>query len=162
MKQCIALLLCVLLMAAGALAVSAETTTAPLAEEIVETVIITETTYYEVTYYEETETVQSGALQGAALGMLILGGTLILSGIALLCIFLFAFPRWGLVKKAPSAPSTENEDAPQEDDTSVQETEAELPALSSDEEDAVTEQPLEEVPPAEDEPHTAVKLEDLF
>ncbi len=154
MKQCIAWLLCILLVTAGALSVSAETTTAaPTTQEVVETEIVT---YYEIVQKDPTP-----YPQGAALGMLILGGSLVLVAVALLCIFLFAFPRWGLVKNKPVKNGKAESDelcAPEE--PLVAETEEVTP--SDEDKEPADAESADDAEPAKAEEETAVKLEELF
>lgn len=99
MKQWVALLLCVWIALSGAFAVSAAGTTTDAFADVTQTEIITQTTvYYEEVEVEVLEKVQAPYPKGTALALIILGGVLLISAVALLCIYLFAFPRWGLVQ----------------------------------------------------------------
>ncbi len=146
MKRILSLLLCMLFIAVGAFSVSAETTAVPTTQEGEEAETVTEI-YYEIVTKEP-----SPYPQGAALNLLITGGILILLGVALLCIFLFGFPRWGLLKNKPmSVKKKENETLEADEDTQ--------PTASED--PAVTES-SDSISPDEEEKNNAVKLEDLF
>ncbi len=166
MKRTFALLLCVLLIAVGAFTVSAETTAASTTQEGEGTEIVTEI------YYEIVRKDPSPYPQGTALGMLILGGMLILAAVVLLCIFLFAFPRWGLMKNKPiraGKGEEEKNDTLTDEVPTVQETE-EIPLVAEEGEDtqsATTEDPiitelLNTNSSVEEEKVNTVKLEDLF
>lgn len=117
MKRCIALLLCVWLFVLGAFAVAADSTTATVGGDVTQTEIITQTTiYYEEVEVEVLEKVKSPYPSGTALVCIVIGVVFLLGAIALVCIYLFAFPRWGLLKPADTA-TEENaviEDAVQE------------------------------------------------
>ncbi len=155
MKRCMALLLCVWLLMMGALGVSADSTTATVGGDVTETEIITQTTiYYEEVQVEVVEKVRSPYPQGNALACILLGGSFLLLAIALLCVFLFAFPRWGLVESAVT------EDAPAVQDSAPEEG-AQVPT------EGETATPTEEstVAPAQESeatPSDYVSLEDLF
>ncbi|MBE6757006.1 MAG: hypothetical protein E7552_00440 [Ruminococcaceae bacterium] len=141
MKQWIALLLCVWIAVSGAFAVSAKSTTTDMSGDYTQTEVITNTTvYYEDVEVEVVEKVHAPYPKGTSLALIILGGVLVIAAIALLCVFLFAFPRWGLIRQ----PATKNEvpAAPLE------------PAVSEE----VPSTPIEETKEA---PST-VSLEDLF
>ncbi len=132
MKQWIALLLCVCLSVTGAFAVSADSTTATMEGDVTQTEIITNTTiYYEEVEVEVLEKVQSPYPDGTALACIIVGGLFVVLAIVLLCIYLFAFPRWGLVK-TPKAEDVAEEAAVTEENTDEQVTdEAEAPSTVS-------------------------------
>lgn len=117
MKHWIALLLCVCFFATGAFAVSADTTTATMEGDVTRTEIITNTTiYYEEVEVEVLEKVQSPYPDGTALVCIIVGALFVVVAIALLCIYLFAFPRWGLMK-TPQAEDVEEETVTEDSDT---------------------------------------------
>ena len=100
MKQWIALLSCVWLLAMGAFSVSADSTTASWGD-VTQTEIVTQTTvFYEKVEVEVLEKVSSPYPSGTALVCIIVGGFFVLLAIALLCVYLFAFPRWGLMTAA--------------------------------------------------------------
>ena len=177
MKRALALLLCILLVFVGALAVSAEseTTTATTVQDDVE-----EGEVYE---YEVITKERSPYPRGAAMGMLLLGGVMILVAIFLLCIFLFAFPRWGLMKtvsskknETPAAEESAITEVPAEGEPLMQETLQEMAEPSESvidtpfiaelleevAEEEIVEEVTEEEATAETQEKTTVKLEDLF
>ena len=130
MKRCMALLLCVWLFAAGAFAVTAESTTVG---DVTQTEIVTQTTiYYEEVEVEVLEKVQSPFPGGMSLALIIVGGMFVLVAIALLCVFLFAFPRWGLVKLEKTK-AEENEEGVVLEDAVLSEEDAEGQAEDGEE-----------------------------
>lgn len=170
MKKAFALLLCMLLVFVGALSVAAETTTgavsatAPVEE--------TEETYTET--YEVISKEQSPYPRGSALAMLLLGGLLVVLAVALLCIFLFAFPRWGLMKNVPQKEKTVESETTDDVPTQAEDPEEqpeESPITTETVEESISEKEaliaelLEDVPsegPTEQTESDFVKLEDLF
>ncbi len=171
MKKAFALLLCTLLVFVGVLSVAAETTTGAVSTTI--PVEETEETYTEI--YEVISNERSPYPRGSALAMLLLGGLLVVLAIALLCIFLFAFPRWGLVKnvsqkkKAIATEMAEELPAPTEETPEEQPEESPIATEAVEEtrseKEALIAELLEDVSPEEPTEQTesaAVKLEDLF
>ncbi|MBE6768593.1 MAG: hypothetical protein E7549_06745 [Ruminococcaceae bacterium] len=123
MKQWIAFLLCLWLLTLGAFSVAADSTTATVGGDVTQTEIITQTTvYYEEVEVEILEKVQSPYPDGTALVCIIVGGVFILVAVALVCIYLFAFPRWGLVK---SEDAVAQENAATEENTDEEGTDGE-------------------------------------
>ncbi len=171
MKKAFALLLCMLLVFVGALSVAAETTTGAVSTTV--SVEETEETYTEI--YEVISDERSPYPQGSALAMLLLGGLLVVLAIALLCIFLFAFPRWGLMKNVPqkkkAVASETAEESPAPTEGTPEERPEESPITTESveetrsEKEALIAELLEDVSPEEPTEQTesaAVKLEDLF
>ena len=107
MKRLFAWVLSLWLLGA-AFAVSAESTTADKGGNVTQT-----TSVYE--QVEVLEKMTSVFPDGTALAMIVLGGVMILLAIALLCVFLFGFPRWGLVKNPPVTREKEDDIPPTED-----------------------------------------------
>ncbi len=136
MKRWAAFLFVTLLVMTSGMTVWAETTTAETLGDVTQTEIITQTTViYEEVEVEVLEKVHSAFPDGTALALIVIGGVFVLLSVTLLCVFLFAFPRWGLMK------------APKE------EPEADAPAAEVSSEDNAAE---------EAEQSTSVSLQDLF
>ena len=171
MKRAIALLLCILLVFVGALSVSAEP------ETTAATTVQDDADEGETYEYEVISKERSPYPRGAAMGMLLLGGVMILVAIFLLCIFLFAFPRWGLMKTVPS----KKNETPADEEATITETPAEEVPLVQEAAEEMTDpsgsvidtpfiaELLEEVAEetaeeetVETQEQTTVKLEDLF
>lgn len=171
MKKAFALLLCMLLVFVGALSVAAETTTGASST----TVLVEDEAENNNEIYEVISKERSPYPRGSALAMLLLGGLLVILAVALLCIFLFAFPRWGLVKNVPQkkkiieTETTEELPVPTEETPEEQSEEfpvtAEPAEETRSEKEALIAELLEDMPseePSAQTESTSVKLEDLF
>ena len=114
MKRFLALLLALWLLAT-ACTVSADTTSA-MEGNVTQAETITQTTAINEEI-EVLEKVSAAVPDGTALALIVLGGVMIVLAIVLLCVFLFAFPRWGLMKNPPVVVE-EADDVPPTDDVS--------------------------------------------